>query len=50
MGPKSEWQCFADCLKKVWTIDIRGIWGPPGMKGVDHFESFGNVDRQRHRT
>ena len=36
VGPKSRLQWFADSLKKFWTIDIRGILGPPGMKGVDH--------------
>ena len=36
VGPKRRLQWFADSLKKFWTIDIRGILGPPGMKGVDH--------------
>ena len=36
VGPKSRLQWFADSLKNFWTIDIRGILGPPGMKGVDH--------------
>ena len=36
VGPKSRLQWFADSLKKFWPIDIRGILGPPGMKGVDH--------------
>ena len=36
VGPKGKLQWFADSLKKFWTIDIRGILGPPGMEGVDH--------------
>ena len=36
VGPKDKLQWFADALKKFWTIDIRGILGPPGMKDVDH--------------
>ena len=36
VGPKSELQWFADALKAYWTIDVRGILGPPSMQGVDH--------------
>ena len=36
VGPKDKFQWFAAALKKFWTIDIRGILGPPRMKDVDH--------------
>ena len=36
VGPKAELEWFAAELRKHWTIDVRGILGPPSMKDVDH--------------
>ena len=36
VGPKAELEWFAAELRKHWTIDVRGILGPPSMKNVDH--------------
>lgn len=36
VGAKSELQWLADSLKKHWTIELRGILGPPNMPDVDH--------------
>ena len=36
VGPKAELEWFAAELRKHWTIDVRGIWGPPPMKDLDH--------------
>ena len=34
VGSKSNLDWFAEELKEHWTIDARGILGPPGMEGV----------------
>ena len=36
VGPKAELEWFAAELRKHWTVDVRGILGPPSMKDVDH--------------
>ena len=36
VGPKTELEWFSAELCKHWTIDVRGILGPPSMKDVDH--------------
>ena len=36
VGPKSELEWFAAELKKVWTVDLCGILGPPSMSNVSH--------------
>ena len=36
VGPKAELEWFAAELRKHWTIDVRGILGPPSMKDVDY--------------
>ena len=33
VGPKAELECFAAELRKHWTIDVRGILGPPIYEG-----------------
>jgi len=36
VGPRTGLDWFANELKKHWTIDVRGILGPPGMPNVSH--------------
>ena len=36
VGPKREFEWFASELKKFWTVDLRGILGPPSMADVSH--------------
>ena len=36
VGPRVGLDWFANELKKHWTIDVRGILGPPGMPNVSH--------------
>ena len=40
VGPKSELEWFASELKKFWTVDLRGILGPPSMNDVSHSMNF----------
>ena len=36
VGPKSKLEWLASELKKFWTVDLRGILGPPSMSDVSH--------------